>query len=66
MEHVCDGEISKDIIKQQLDSLSANDIKIYIKKINSLELLIKKNPSLSNEIANNFIFETINNSNNLI
>jgi DNA polymerase-3 subunit delta len=56
----------KDIIKQQLNSLSANDIKTYIKKINSLELLIKKNPNLSNEIANNFIFETINNSNNLI
>jgi DNA polymerase-3 subunit delta len=56
----------KDIIKQQLNSLSNNDIKIYIKKINSLELLIKKNPNLSNEITNNFIFETITNSNNLI
>lgn len=56
----------KEIIKQQLNSLSANDIKTFIKQINSLELLIKKNPAISNEIANNFIFETINNSNNLI
>jgi len=32
----------KEIIKQQLNSLSANDIKTFIKQINSLELLIKK------------------------
>jgi DNA polymerase-3 subunit delta len=56
----------KNIIKQQLNNLSNNDIKIYIKKINSLELLIKKNPNLSNEITNNFVFETISSSNNLI
>ena len=50
----------KDIIKKQLNTLSITDIKIFIKKVNELELLIKKNASLSNEITNNFIFETIN------
>ena len=50
----------KDIIKKQLNTLSITDIKIFIKKVNKLELLIKKNASLSNEITNNFIFETIN------
>ena len=56
----------KDIIKKQLNTLSINDIKLFIKKINTLELLIKKNSNLSNEITNNFIFETIENTNNLI
>ena len=56
----------KEIIKKQLNTLSIKDIKIFIKKINELELLIKKNSILSNEITNNFIFETIENSNNLI
>ena len=55
----------KDIIKKQLNTLSMNDIKSFIKKINALELLIKKNASISNEITNNFIFETIENTNNL-
>ena len=35
------------------------DIKIFIKKINNLELLIKKNSNLSNQIINNFILETV-------
>ncbi len=56
----------KDIIKKQLNVLSINDIKLFIKKVNKLELQIKKNINLSNEITNNFIFETVNNSNNLI
>ncbi len=54
----------KDIIKKQLNALSMNDIKSFIKKINDLELLIKKNSNISNEITNNFIFETIENTNN--
>ena len=56
----------KDIIKKQLNTLSINDIKSFIKKVNKLELLIKKNSNLSNEITNNFIFETVNRPNNLI
>ncbi len=56
----------KDIIKKQLNILSLNDIKIFIKKVNELELVVKKNVSLSNEITNNFILETINNSNNSV
>ena len=55
----------KDIIKKQLNTLSINDIKSFIKKVNKLELLIKKNANISNEITNNFIFETIENTNNL-
>ena len=49
----------KDIIKQQLKILSLADIQMFIKKINYLELLIKKNSNLSNQIVNNFILETV-------
>tara|TARA_B100000035_G_C20954492_1_gene533510 strand:- start:63 stop:1064 length:1002 start_codon:yes stop_codon:yes gene_type:complete len=56
----------KDIIKKQLKNLSTNDINVLIKKVVKIELLIKKNSNLSNEITNNFIFETIENPNNLI
>ncbi len=50
----------KDIIKKQLNTLSINKIKEFIKKVNEIEILIKKNSNLSSEITNNFIFETIN------
>ncbi len=56
----------KNIIKKQLNNLSLSDIKYYIKKVNQLELLIKKNSDLSNHITSNFIFETINSTNNLV
>lgn len=56
----------KIMIKNQLKILSLYDIKDYIKKINKLELLVKKNVNLSNKIINNFIFEKTNASNNLI
>ena len=56
----------KEIIRKQLNTLSINDIKIFIKKVSELELLVKKNSILSNEITNNFIFETLESSNNLI
>ncbi len=56
----------KDIIKKQLNILSRKDIKSFIKKINKLELLVKKNANLSSEITNDFIFETINQANNSI
>ena len=56
----------KDNIKQQLKTLSIEDIRKFIKKVNEVELMIKQNSNISNEITNNFIFETINSSNNSI
>ena len=54
----------KDIIKQQLKVWSLDSIKILIKKVNNLELLIKKNSSISNQIITNFILEKLDLSNN--
>ena len=56
----------KEIIKQQLITQSSNEIQLSIKEINKLEMLIKKNSSLSNQIVNNFILEKLETSNNLI
>ncbi len=56
----------KEIIKRQLNTLSMADIKKFIKKVNELELLNKKNSSISNEITYNFILEAVESSNNLI
>ena len=47
----------KDMIKKQLNSWSLAEIKFMIKKINCLELSVKKNPQISNQIINNFILE---------
>ena len=55
----------KEIIKQQLKNLSLNEINILIKKVNNLELTIKKNSQISNQIINNFILEKFDLSNNL-
>ena len=49
----------KDLIKKQLKILSLYEIKLLMKKINNLELTIKKNSQLSNQIINNFIFERL-------
>ncbi len=56
----------KDIIRQQLKILTIEDIKVFLKKVNNLEIIIKQNSDSSNEITNNFILETINFSNNSI
>ena len=56
----------KEIIKQQLLVWSEKEIRLLIKKINDLELIIKKNSTLSNHIINNFILERLEKSNNLI
>ena len=56
----------KDIIKQQLRTLSLDEINSFIKKVNKIELMIKKNATLSNVIINNFILETIDYPSNLI
>ena len=56
----------KEIIKRQLNTLSMADIKKFIKRVNELELLTKKNSNISNEITYNFILEAVDSSNNLI
>ena len=56
----------KDIIRQQLKILTIEDIKVFLKKVNNLEIIIKQNSNLSNKITNNFILETVNFSNNSI
>jgi len=54
----------KDIIKQQLKMLSLSQIKFLINKTNNIELLIKKNSQISNQIVNNFILERLEASSN--
>lgn len=56
----------KDIIKKQVRNLSLNEINILIKKINYLELQIKKNIQISNQIINNFIINNVSEINNII
>ena len=52
------------VIKQQLKIWSLDQIILLIKKINNLELLIKKNSSITSQIINNFIIEKLEISNN--
>jgi DNA polymerase III subunit delta len=56
----------KEIIKQQLKTLSLNEINELIKSLNNLELVVKKNLQLSSQIINNFMLGTVLNTNNLI
>jgi len=56
----------KDIIKQQLNKYSLSDIKLLINKVNNLELMIKKNNQISDQILNNFILENLISTNNAI
>ena len=49
----------KEVVKQQLKQRTLSDIKFLIKKINNLELLIKKNSQTSGQILNNFILENL-------
>jgi DNA polymerase-3 subunit delta len=56
----------KEIIKQQLKVLSLTEIKHLIRKVNNLELEIKKNNLISNQILNNFILENLISTNNVI
>jgi len=51
----------KEIIKQQLNSFTSNQIKTLIHRVNNSELIIKKNNQVSNHIINNFILERFNN-----
>ena len=54
----------KDLVRQQLKIHSLPDIQFLIKKINNVELLLKKNSQVSNQIVNNFILERLEISNN--
>ena len=56
----------KDIVKQQLNIWSLSEIKFLIHKVNNLELKIKKNNQISNQILNNFILENLISTNSAI
>ena len=56
----------KEVIKNQLKILSLKQINLMIKKVNNIELIIKKNSQVSNQILNNFIYESLDQSNNSI
>ena len=49
----------KEIVKKQLEVWSLDQIKTLINKVNDLEILIKKNTQISNQLINNFILEKI-------
>ncbi len=51
----------KDLIKQQLKIMTLNQINQLMNNVNDLELLIKKNSHISNQITNNFILENCKN-----
>jgi len=56
----------KEIVKQQLKTLSLTEIKYLIHKVNNLELEIKKNNQISDQILNNFILENLKSPNSVI
>jgi DNA polymerase-3 subunit delta len=56
----------KDIVKQQLNIWSLSEIKFLIYKVNKLELTIKKNNQISDQILNNFILENLTSTNSAI
>lgn len=56
----------KDVIEQQLNNTSLVEIDYLIKKINKLELEIKRNFLLSNQIMTNFILENLDRANSVI
>ena len=56
----------KEIVKLQLHTLNLAQIKNLIRKVNKLELEIKKNNQISSQILNNFILENLISTNNVI
>tara|TARA_B100001121_G_C18654577_1_gene605783 strand:- start:271 stop:1272 length:1002 start_codon:yes stop_codon:yes gene_type:complete len=56
----------KEIVKQQLKNFSLIEIKKLIKSVNDLEVSIKKNSQISNQITYNFIIERLEAPNNKI
>ena len=55
----------KDFIKKQIKILSQSKIQDLINKVNNVEFLIKKNPSISVSLVTNFILEQLSETNNL-
>ena len=53
----------KNIIKQQIKIWELNDIEGFIEDLNNTEILIKKNPQISNQIINNMILDKVENTN---
>ena len=49
----------KDLVKQQLKIWSLAQIQSSIRKVNDVELLIKKNSQIANQIVNDFILEKL-------
>ena len=49
----------KDLIKKQLKIWSLPQIQSIIKEVNNIEMLIKKNTQISNEIINDFILDRL-------
>ncbi len=56
----------KEVIKQQLKVLSLTEIRAFIKRVNNLELLIKKNSNFSYQITNGFVMEMLDIPNNYL
>ena len=56
----------KEIVKQQLKTLSLTEIKYLTHRVNDLELEIKKNNQISDQILNNFILENLKSPNSAI
>ncbi len=56
----------KDIVKQQINVLSYQKIQDLLTKTNNIEILVKKNPSISINLVNNFILEQCDEANNSI
>ena len=54
----------KDLVKQQLRNWSLPQLISLIKKVNSIELLIKKNTQISDQIVNDFIIDKLKQINN--
>ena len=54
------------MIKQQLKVLSLTEIRAFIKRVNNLELLIKKNSNFSYQITNGFVMEMLDIPNNYL
>ena len=49
----------KEIIKKQINIWKLNDIEEFIIDLNNTEILIKKNPQVSNQIINNMILDNL-------
>ena len=56
----------KNLVKQQLNNWSLEDIRFLLNTVNDLELIIKKNNQISNYVTNNFILESLRTPSNLV